>query len=362
MADTNALAVVSEQTTTALSKADAYLRDARLVPMMERINTLAPLVAEGTMNFGKTQTQCMDNLLTVNHPTPLRNARQMLAEIERTRGAIQEWFFKNEKVEIEIEELRYNIEQYKAWKDCVDGSVERPMYYPVVGDGPHKTQGAGRPATDFDLRRWEVELKEKLTNQESGKTYVNGAIRKMDNHMQNYQEILNNFGLTQLDEKAVEEQEESYHIQKALLQGLCAARAHGGMIDEGNHIYLQDIGVNGAVAQSLMTEYLQSEHVRIAQSRQIMTEAEACTDEAKRAELIASARAILPTHTDQMEFVKRIAEMFKGCTKDYCARKGFSPFHEESMLVDPNVQAQIPNMLPQPKTLGNLQLAEGEAQ
>ena len=50
-------------------------------------------------------------------------------------------------------------------------------------------------------------------------------------------------------------------------QALHAARASGGRIDEGNYIYLFDIGINGATAQVLLTEYLMQEEELIKEGR-----------------------------------------------------------------------------------------------
>jgi hypothetical protein len=48
-------------------------------------------------------------------------------------------------------------------------------------------------------------------------------------------------------------------VMKAFEQALCAARANGGIIDEGNHIYLSQAGINGAVAQYHVTQFLKAE-------------------------------------------------------------------------------------------------------
>jgi hypothetical protein len=45
----------------------------------------------------------------------------------------------------------------------------------------------------------------------------------------------------------------------AFNQALTAARSRGGLIDEGNHIYLFQLGINGAVAQREITAFLEAE-------------------------------------------------------------------------------------------------------
>jgi hypothetical protein len=61
--------------------------------MIENITRNHPEITRATSLFGKTQSQFMDNTMTVSHMTPLRNARQILAEMERTRNALKEAFF-----------------------------------------------------------------------------------------------------------------------------------------------------------------------------------------------------------------------------------------------------------------------------
>jgi hypothetical protein len=45
----------------------------------------------------------------------------------------------------------------------------------------------------------------------------------------------------------------------AFNQALSAARSRGGIIDEGNHIYMFQLGINGAVAQKEITALLEAE-------------------------------------------------------------------------------------------------------
>jgi hypothetical protein len=61
-------------------------------------------------------------------------------------------------------------------------------------------------------------------------------------------------------EEEYEQEEIEYHIKTAFLQALNSARSHGGIIDEGNHIYLFQLGINGAQAQMDVLNLLNSEN------------------------------------------------------------------------------------------------------
>jgi len=117
--------------------------------------------------------------------------------------------------------------------------------------------------------------------------------------------------LPDLSEETFEAEEERYHIMKAFEQGMNAARSHGGFIDEGNQIYFTQIGINGTVAQVEMANYLNWESTMMHNKHE-------------------------PTHEDQMAFLNRMAEKFKGCSRDYAARKGMRPVTEFALLGDQN--------------------------
>jgi hypothetical protein len=240
--------------------------------MLAKIESGYPAIKRDTDNFYKTQSQFMDNMLTVNHPTELRNLRQILAEINKAKMALQEAHFSNKKREIEIRKKRLLIE-----------SVE-----------------------PIDAELLEVEAQEIESNVTNSIDYMKGAVRKISAYMTQYQNILNKLGKTELTEADFEEDEEKYHIMKAFEQGLCAARSHGGVIDEGNQIYFHQIGVNGTVAQNEVSIYL--------------------TEECK---LIEGGQE--PAHEMTMKFLDYCARKFKGCSRQYAERKGMNLIDDTSL-------------------------------
>jgi len=266
------------------SDLDTYLKDSIDKPhlaMIERVKGNLPEIHRGQSQFMKTQSQFMDNMLTVSHPTPLRNLRQILAEMTRTESALKENYYKIEKKKVTIKKLKRKLE-----------------------------------ATDDDLDKemLELQIAEKLSQIDSAKGYVQGAIRKLTNYSDQYNNIMNKLkedrGVETWDEIDFEEEEERYHIGKAFSQALCAARSRGGMIDEGNFIYFQQIGINGTTAQHYLTLFLKDEHELIQKGVEV-------------------------PHDVELKFLDQMMERFKGCSKRLADHKGMTVSSETALLKAP---------------------------
>ena len=249
------------------SKALTILSQPDYQEMVSYIDNHSLAIQKTTQIFNKSQSQFMNNMLTVSHLTPFRNLRQILAEMKRTRGALAEAYFNLEKkkVDIQIKEHELNDE------------------------------------TDPLLRKkLEIEITEMQYQIDSSMEYVGGAIRKLANYTAQFKAIEQQ--LPDLSEQAFEDEEERYHISKAFEQGLHAARAHGGYIDEGNQIYFHQIGINGTAAQIEMTKYLNKEYALI-------------NDPDNPQE---------PSHEMEVDWIMEMTEKFKGCATNFAKRKGMS--------------------------------------
>lgn len=240
--------------------------------MLQKIENRYPALKRDTDSFYKTQSQFMDNMLTVSAPTERRNLRQILAEIQKSKMALQEAYFGNKKKSVEVR---------------------------------RKTQ-ALESATGFDAELLEIEIAELQSQIANTQDYMKGAIRKISAYMTQYDSILKKIGKTKLTEADFEEDEERYHIMRAFEQGLCAARSHGGWIDEGNQIYLYQIGINGMVAQAEVERYLAEEQKIIESGNE-------------------------PAHEMTTKFLEYCARKFKGCSRQYAERKGMSLLDRGSM-------------------------------
>jgi phosphopantetheinyl transferase (holo-ACP synthase) len=242
--------------------------------MLSEIQTNLPQIETLSLNFGKTQSQFMDNMLTVSHPTPIRNIRQILAEMNKSLEALKEAYFKNKKKKIEIKMLQRDLES---------------------------------ETDELKKEMLETEIAEKFSQLDSGKKYVMGAIRKINNYNQQYNNILKTLGVKSIDEIDFESEEEQYHIKKAFEQALNAARSNGGRVDEGNQIYFTQIGINGTIAQKCVQGYLIWEEQQIKESKE-------------------------PTAQDQWRFLEEMYTKFKGSAKKYAHKKGMSLTTDKALI------------------------------
>lgn len=231
--------------------------------MLEVIRAGVPEIVRANSLFGKTQSQFMDNMLTVSKPTPIRNLRQILAEMNRTNDALKEAYIK-----------------------CKRREIERKI---ALRDSEKLT------GLEQELKQLEAfELESQI---ESTKLYISGAIRKLTNYQIQYNSILESIGVKTFNEIDFEAEEERYHIMTAFEQGLTAARSRNGIIDEGNLIYLSQIGINGAVAQRCVQALLQIE-----------------------AEIFKTGHE--PSYLIQLNFLNDMAKKFKGCSAALAKHKG----------------------------------------
>lgn len=234
--------------------------------MLSIINSNLPEIQKGKENFNKTQSQFMDNMLTVSHPTPLRNARQILAEMNKSELALKEAYISVYKKEVEIEIKKRDLEKEED---------------------------------DLKQKLIQLDILDLHTKLEATKSSIGGAIRKLTNYSEQYTAILDKHGLKEFTEEDFEKEEEKYHIMKAFDQGITAARSRGGVIDEGNMIYFTQIGINGGSAQKSVFDYLSREG-RILKEGQD------------------------PSHEMYLSFLSEMADKYKNSSIVYANKKGMS--------------------------------------
>jgi hypothetical protein len=194
-------------------------------PVLSTIDSILPLANIDTENFNKASSQFKVATLDVVDLTPINSARHLLAIVQQTRQALEEASIslRRKKLELKKKELQVLTS---------DEAEEEELFI------------------DID------ELKTHINNIEAA---GRGAVRKLANALDQYQHILNALGKDHLTELDYEKDQARYHIMTAFNQALTAARSRGGLIDEGNHIYLFQLGINGAVAQREITAFLEAE-------------------------------------------------------------------------------------------------------
>ena len=232
--------------------------------MLKDIGAYYPKIEKDTCNFCKTQSQFMDNMMTVHQPTLLRSLRQILAEVNSSKMALNEAYFKSKKSKLELERKQALLE-----------TLENP----------------------FDKQLTMIEIEETQSQMESSRGYIEGAIRKIHAYLEQYKNLLKKYGKDEFTEEDFEEDEARYHVMTAFDQALCAARSRGGIIDEGNHIYFYQIGVNGGAAQYELAKYLESEGQMFNQGQ-------------------------LPTHEMTTDWLEEMGRKYAFAAQDFAARKG----------------------------------------
>ena len=242
--------------------------------MLKNINSSLPAIKKTSSNFYKSHSQFMGVMLDVTAITPVRSLKHTLAEIDRTRLALEEAHLRMAENDIMIRKREKQLENPDL------DSLEREHI-------EHKL----------------LKLRVNGANAMNG---VQGAIRKMSFFTTQYKSILKKLGKEDITEEEYEKEEIKYHIMTCMKQALNSARARGGQIDEGNLIYLFDMGINSAVAQKEVYEYLKKENDMIVNGEN-------------------------PTHEMTMQWLEHCAEIFKKDSKKFADRRGFQLMDQKSL-------------------------------
>ncbi len=243
--------------------------------MLANIRSTLPAIKQTSSNFYKSHSQFMGVMLDVTAITPVRSVKHTLAEIDKTRMALEEAHLKMMKKDIELrqKEKKLKNEEYKD---------------------------------ELELELLETEILEIKVNMNNIQNSITGAIRKMSFFTNQYKSILKKMGKDDITEEEYEKEESRYHVMTCLKQALNAARARGGVIDEGNLIYLFDMGINSAQAQAEIYSYLKMEN-----------------------EMMDKGQA--PTHEMTMQWLEACADKFQGDAEKFAERRGFTLYDEKSL-------------------------------
>lgn len=217
--------------------------------MLNKISSALDSVRLDSENFHKSSSQFKNATLDISNLTPMDSLRHVLAVIQQTRMALEEAYVSLKKINIE---RKYKVIELE------------------------KARGKDKELLELDI--FEKDLQ--VSNAEDA---VRGAIRKLSFMVTQYYSILEHMGKDHITEEDFELNEKRSHIMIAFNQALCAARSRGGVIDEGNHIYLSQLGINGALAQAEVFGLLQAEEELLKNGQEpsqimVMKWLEACAD------------------------------------------------------------------------------------
>lgn len=245
----------------------------RYTEMLERITDGLPAVAMDSENFHKSASQFKTVTLDVVDLTPINSAKHLLAVINRTRQALEEAQISLRRKRLDAEEARDKASRL----------------------------------TGFERERALIDADEAESHVLNIEASARGAIRKLHYTMGQYQQVLDRLGVDHLTEEDYEKDQIRYHIMTAFNQALTAARARGGRIDEGNHIYLFQLGINGAVAQAEVTSLLEAEDALLGENK-------------------------APTHAMVMRWLEACADRYADNPIVYAQARGFTPLDKESLI------------------------------
>lgn len=241
--------------------------------MLEHINANLPAISRDSQNFYKSASQFKNVTLDVTDLTPMGSIKHILAVISQTKMALEEAHVSVRRKQIELK--KKTIEY-----DDTEDSLDRELIWVDI-----------------------VEINNHLNNSENA---VKGALRKLSFFTTQYKAMMEKLGKEEITEEDYELNESRHHIMTAMKQALCAARTRGGIIDEGNHIYLFDMGINGTVAQAEMLSYLQLEQEMISRGEE-------------------------PTHELTMQWLEACADKFVDCGVKFAELRGFIPLDKKSL-------------------------------
>lgn len=240
--------------------------------MIDAITEHLPSIERSSQAFYKSDSQAKMVTLDINDLTDIGVAKHILARIERKRAALKE-------SEIGLRRKRIALAEAQQKLATADG---------------------------FDAQRLEVDIVELSSQIDDTTNYQAGAVREVRHLVKQYESICQRLGVDVVTEEMYEADQPRYHVIRAFSQALAAARSRQGLIDEGNFIYFQDLGINGAAAQRELVAYLEAE-------QQLLNEGK------------------VPTFEMQHAWLMAVGDKFAGEVTRYAEHRGLNPLTPEAL-------------------------------
>jgi hypothetical protein len=219
------LAILSQ--TLSLTESDAE--------SLQRVTTALPAVQqELSVIGGRSKTDLQLETVDVADLHPMRSLRHTLAQIQRRLDALQEASF----------ERRIKLAEIDEWRE-----------------------------KDTALSR--IKAEQMQAQVRSMELAMIGAVRDLAALCKLRNELLEAMDIETMTPEIVEEYEAEAQVMTCLSQCLAAARASPfGLIDHGNYIYCQQLGINGGMVQYHISRYLEAERVVLSQQKSVEFEGE----------------------------------------------------------------------------------------
>lgn len=251
----------------------------RYVGMLNTISKSLPAIKQSNESFYKSDSQLKIVTLDITDLTDIGAARHILARIERKKQALKESDINVRRKKIELAKMQ---ERYNH-------------------------------AEGFEAEEVGVTILELESQLEDATNYQRGALRELAFLVKQYEAICLKLNVEVITEEMFEADQPKAQTIRAFSQALAAARARNGVIDEGNFIFFQDLGINGAAAQRELLAYLQAEQEMLD-------------------------KGTVPTFEMQKLWLNAVADKFCSEVKRYAEDRGFIPFVEEALAQPKQVE------------------------
>jgi len=269
---------------------------------LTKIANFMPEVNRATNAFGKTQSQFMNNIMTISSFGIYRNLRQVMSEVERRRSALKENVFKMKKQMIELMEKKEQLT---------------------------KLMSENNSENKYKITLLQVEIEELESNTLDARLYIEGALKTIYAYELAYEDMMKNNNVPKdWDEKNFEEDEERHHITKAFQQAH-ADMISTGRIGQGNHEYMWQCGINPQSAWNDLTTYINEENQKYAES-------------AKSGVLSDSPEPKLEIDSF-IKFLNDMYDKYKGSSRKILKMKGINGdgYYDEAVFRDLNQKMGI---------------------
>lgn len=191
----------------------------------ELVDAAIKNVGEMENIWNHSHTQWMWKHINFSYHSPIKNMRQITAELSKKKGALSEakWrYVKNEAKICRLEEELTNSDGSDYWRE-VDQKIKL------------------------------AELKESAVE---NMKYIEGAMKDVLALQEIYEQLKSK--VSGFSEHDVELMETKTHLQRSLVQCIRDIRQHGS-ITKGEQEYIEQIGVNVSKVQSVLRQYVKNE-------------------------------------------------------------------------------------------------------
>lgn len=242
--------------------------------MIDKISFKLESIDRSNRIFYKPYSQFKNAVLDISNLSINDSLRHILAVIEQERTTLEQASIDIRRDEIK---LKYMI---KKNNDLPDGEEKELL---------------------------ELDIEEKQNHLNNSKNYILATIRKLTFMVHQYDKIMSKIDNNDLTEEEFEISEIRTHIIKAFSQALNSARSRGGVIDEGNQIYLSQLGINGCVAQQEISDFI-------------------------KLELDMLENGKMPTQIMVLEWLELLADKYMKYSKELTSYRGLDIMDQDSLV------------------------------